>query len=87
MGTTPEVRRYGSEPLSGAPAANLGFSELPDGRGGTNIESIAYTEEMGFDKERSLAAFQDTLYPLLRARSGLVISMDILSRDRTDLTR
>lgn len=46
---------------------SLGFSELPDGRGGTNFESIAYTEEMGFDKERSLAVFQDTVYPLTRA--------------------
>jgi hypothetical protein len=33
---------------------SLGFSELPDGRGGTNVEAVVYTEEMGFDKERSL---------------------------------
>ena len=46
---------------------DAGFSELPDGRGGTNLESIVYTEEMGFDKARSLSAFQDTVYPLLRA--------------------
>jgi hypothetical protein len=46
---------------------NLGFSELPDGRGGTNVESVVYTKEMGFDKQRSLKAFQDTVYPLLRA--------------------
>ena len=48
-------------------ATNRGFSELPDGRGGTNVESITYTKEMGFDKARSLKAFQATLYPLLRA--------------------
>ena len=45
----------------------LGYSELPDGRGGTNLEAVTYTPEMGFDKKRSLKAFQETLYPLLRA--------------------
>jgi hypothetical protein len=44
-----------------------GFSDLPNGRGGTNVEAVAYTPEMGFDKKRSLKAFQETLYPLLRA--------------------
>jgi hypothetical protein len=44
-----------------------GFSALPDGRGGINFEATVYTEEMGFDKARSLAAFEDTLYPVLRA--------------------
>jgi hypothetical protein len=47
---------------------HLGYSELPDGRGGTNVEAVAYTPEMGFDKKRSLKAFQETLYPLLRAK-------------------
>jgi hypothetical protein len=50
-----------------ASRTNLGFSELPNGRGGTNVEAVAYTEDMGFDKARSLKAFEDTLYPLLRA--------------------
>jgi hypothetical protein len=45
-----------------------GYSELPDGRGGTNVEGVAYTPEMSFDKKRSLKAFQETLYPLLRAK-------------------
>lgn len=45
----------------------LGFSELTDGRGGTNVEAVAYTPEMGFDKARSLKAFKETVYPLLRA--------------------
>jgi hypothetical protein len=45
---------------------SLGFSALPDGRGGTNYESIAYTKEMGFDKKRSLQAFESTVYPLIR---------------------
>lgn len=49
------------------PNKNIGFSELPDGRGGTNVEAIIYTEQMGFDKKRSLKAFQGTVYPLLRA--------------------
>jgi hypothetical protein len=43
-----------------------GYSTIPDGRGGINIEATVYTKEMGFDKERSLAAFKETLYPLLR---------------------
>lgn len=46
---------------------NSGFAELSDGRGGTNVESATFTAEMGFDKKRSLEAFQTTLYPLLRA--------------------
>jgi len=50
-----------------AASRNLGFSELPNGRGGINVEAVAYTPEMGFDKKRSLKAFQETLYPLLRA--------------------
>ena len=57
----PERRRSSRE------AASRWFSELPDGRGGTNVEAIAYPKEMGFDKARSLKAFQATLYPLLRA--------------------
>jgi hypothetical protein len=42
------------------------LSELPDGRGGTNVESVVYTDQMGFDKERSLNAFKDTVYPASR---------------------
>jgi len=45
----------------------LGYSEIPNGRGGTNVEAVTYTEDMGFDKARSLKAFQETLYPVLRA--------------------
>ena len=45
----------------------FGYSELPDGRGGTNVEAVVYTPEMGFDKERSLEAFRETVYPLTRA--------------------
>jgi hypothetical protein len=48
-------------------AADVAFSVLPDGRGGTNVESVVYTEAMGFDKKRSLDAFKGTVYPLLRA--------------------
>ena len=43
----------------------LGFSELPNGRGGTNVEAVVIPD--GFDKARSLAAFKETLYPVLRA--------------------
>src|SRR5262245_22052886 len=43
-----------------------GYSAIPNGRGGINVEATVFTPEMGFDKARSLAAFKDTLYPLLR---------------------
>ncbi len=52
--------------LTGPKSRSTG-AQLPDGRGGTNVEAIAYTDEMGFDKERSLEAFKDTVYPLTRA--------------------
>ena len=39
-------------------AADVGFSVLPDGRGGVNVESIVYTPAMGFDKKRSLEGRQ-----------------------------
>ena len=48
-------------------AAGEPFAVLPDGRGGTNVESVLYTEAMGFDKKRSLEAFKSSLYPVLRA--------------------
>jgi len=44
---------------------NLGYSELSNGRGGTNVEAFVLPD--GFNKEKSLAAFKETLYPLLRA--------------------
>ncbi|HKP61743.1 MAG TPA: hypothetical protein VJV78_33665 [Polyangiales bacterium] len=52
-------------PVQAAGAAP--YSELPDGRGGMNIEQVSYATVKGFDKAASLAAFQRTLYPLLRA--------------------
>ena len=39
-------------------AADVGYAVLPDGRGGTNVESVVYTDAMGFDKKRSLEAFR-----------------------------
>lgn len=47
------------------PSTTEGYSELPDGRCGTNIESVSFPAEVGFDKAASLAAFKTTLYPLL----------------------
>lgn len=41
------------------------YSELSNGRGGTNVEAFVVPD--GFDKAKSLAAFKDTLYPVLRA--------------------
>src|SRR5215475_11832206 len=43
----------------------LGYTELSNGRGGTNVELWVVPD--GFDKAKSLAAFKDTLYPVLRA--------------------
>jgi len=51
--------------LTSAPV-KVGYSEIPDGRGGTNVEATLLTKEIGFDKARSLEAFKTTLYPLLR---------------------
>ncbi|WP_437520551.1 hypothetical protein WME79_27130 [Sorangium sp. So ce726] len=52
----------GSEPVAGCAA---GYNELPNGKGGVNVEAVCYTDEMGFDKARSLEAFKTTVYPLL----------------------
>jgi len=54
--------------IAAPPAATtkkLGYSELSNGRGGTNVE--AFVAPDGFDKAKSLAAFKETLYPVLRA--------------------
>lgn len=51
--------------LTSAPGTPA-FSELPNGRGGTNVEAFVLTKDMGFNKDLSLAAFKETLYPLLR---------------------
>src|SRR5262249_40832209 len=48
-----------------AASSNPGYSVLSNGRGGTNVE--AFVVPAGFDKARSLAAFKDSLYPLLRS--------------------
>ena len=52
------------------------YSQLPDGRGGINIEQVAYPAGSSFDKAVSLAAFQETLYPLLRANCATCHSTD-----------
>jgi mono/diheme cytochrome c family protein len=52
--------------VSGVPPNAPAFSELSNGRGGMNVEAVIYTKEMGFDKAKSLAAFKETLYPVLR---------------------
>jgi hypothetical protein len=44
-----------------------GYAEIPNGRCGVNVERVVYTPEMNFDMATSLAAFQTTLYPLLRS--------------------
>lgn len=44
-----------------------GYVELPNGRGGVNIEATVYDSVMGFDKKVSQAAFEKSVYPILRA--------------------
>lgn len=44
-----------------------GFAEIPNGRGGVNVEATVLTKDIGFDKARSLEAFKTTVYPILRA--------------------
>jgi hypothetical protein len=44
--------------------SGLGYVELPDGRGGVNVERVSFTEAMGFDKARSLEAFRTTVYAI-----------------------
>lgn len=69
-----EMRMVDGDPqrftLSMAKAVNepqQGYAVLPDGRGGFNYEQVFIGEETGFDKARSLAAFEQTLYPYLRS--------------------
>src|SRR5215471_2917344 len=52
-------------PTTTTNAKQLGFTELSNGRGGTNVEGFVLPP--GYDNARSLAAFKDTLYPVLRA--------------------
>jgi mono/diheme cytochrome c family protein len=48
-----------------AARTKLGYSELSNGRGGADVEAVVVPD--GFDQARSLAAFKDTVYPVLRA--------------------
>jgi hypothetical protein len=73
LATTGSLSVGGGTATKGRP---LGYSVLPNGRGGTNVEGVAYTPEMGFDKKRSLEAFKKTLYPLLRANCSVCHSTD-----------
>lgn len=42
------------------------YSKLPNGSGGFNLEQASYACVKGFDRAASVAAFETTLYPLLR---------------------
>jgi hypothetical protein len=46
-----------------------GYAMLSNARGGVNYESVIQTVGTGFDKARSLAVFQETLYPYLRSNT------------------
>ncbi|MET0593418.1 MAG: hypothetical protein ABW133_12005, partial [Polyangiaceae bacterium] len=51
------------------PTGDKGYSELPNGRGGINLEQVVVPK--GFDKAASLASFQTTLYPVLKTNCGM----------------
>lgn len=74
--TTPAVAAPGAGPNVAVPAGAAPYSELPDGRGGTNIEQVSYAAIKSFDKASSLAAFQRTVYPLLRTNCAACHSTD-----------
>jgi mono/diheme cytochrome c family protein len=58
------------------------YVELPNGRGtGVNYEAVAYTDDMGFDKDASLAAFKQTVYPILRENCAGCHSSDNTKAD------
>ncbi|WP_437674117.1 hypothetical protein [Sorangium sp. So ce131] len=54
----------GGEPGTPAAACERGFNELPDGKGGFNVEAVCLPPG-SFDRAVSLKAFQETVYPLL----------------------
>ncbi len=66
-----ELRRDGKEQqfkVSSVTALNApdqGYAVLSDGRGGYNFESAMVGKDPAFDMNRSLKAFQETLYPYL----------------------
>lgn len=61
-GTTDRYTLTSATPLN---ASGQGYAALPDGRGGFNFEPVVRDPAV-IDKARSLAAFQETLYPLLK---------------------
>jgi hypothetical protein len=62
--------------VAAAAGCALGFGELPDGKGGLNVEQVCFPAELNFDKTRSLEAFKSTLYPLLRTNCSPCHSTD-----------
>jgi hypothetical protein len=50
--------------------ADVGYAVLPDGRGGTNVESVVYTDAMGFDKKRVSGAPRQLLRVPQHAEHG-----------------
>ena len=63
-------------------ATGAGYSELSDGRGGINLEQIAYPPELGFNMSASQAAFETSVYPLLRANCAGCHISEGKARDR-----
>ncbi|KYF98032.1 hypothetical protein BE20_36535, partial [Sorangium cellulosum] len=58
----------GSGDVGVAPASGcgLGYSQLPNGKGGVNVEPVCIPKEMNFNMAASLEAFKTTVYPLLQ---------------------
>lgn len=52
--------------LTPQPGCENGYRELSDGFDGVNVERVCIPETSTFDRAASLAAFETTLYPLLR---------------------
>ncbi|WP_437679093.1 RICIN domain-containing protein [Sorangium sp. So ce131] len=62
-GSTPADGTVGVAPAAGC---GLGYSQLPNGRGGYNVEAVCIPTEVRFDMARSLEAFKTTVYPILQ---------------------
>lgn len=63
---------------SGGPVKGLGYSKLSDGHDGWNYEpsEISTNTRPNYNREESITAFEDTLYPYLRANCGGCHSSD-----------
>ena len=66
-------------PFADSVQAALGYSVLPDTRGGFNYEPVIINSAIGYDRQRSINVFEETLYPHLRSSTCLVCHNSELS--------